>query len=300
MSGKPTAGTYRLDGMLQGPLPADPELIDDIRAWTKSAEAAGLHFHLSLDGGAFSLVADSAPQKTSRLKGNDLGGALAQGLDALLDLIPQPASAAAFSTVRSEEFRDGSAVQTLYAIGMDGRIAAERRTVDAVTAAAPQEITPASLRRAVFPAVIGLLLLLFVSTFFIDYRKTFLRARDRLAPLSKDELVLARQFSGDFITFEISEVDNRKGALVFHLARGAAWEGAMQAKPGDAAEGDWTEFSTLLAIHNGRFRIELYDKERKLLASREIDTRELLTKDSMDVAIVVNPEERITYAVLRP
>ncbi|QTN31958.1 hypothetical protein HZ994_06320 [Akkermansiaceae bacterium] len=300
MNAKPTAGTYRLDGMLQAPLPQDERMIADIRAWVKSAGDAGLLFHLGIEGGSFSLVADPTPRKTSGLKGSELGAALSEGINALLELIPQAAVSAAFSTVRSEEFRAGSAVQSLYAIGMDGRVAVERRTVEAATEDAPPEITPASLRRAFFPAAIGLLLLLFVSTFFIDYRKTFLSARDRLAPLSKEELILQRGFSGDYITFRLVAVDNGKNALVFHLARGSAWEVAMQAKPGDAAQGDWKEFSTLMAIHSGRFRIELYGKEKQLLGSREIDTRELLMEESMEVAVFVKSEQRIASAVLRP
>lgn len=299
-AGKPMAGTFRLDGMLQGPLPPDQETVDDILRWVKSAEAGGIHFHLSMDGGSYSLVADSAHQRTSRLKGADLGTALSDGLNALLEFLPPSGRTGSFSTVRSEEFRDGIAVQTLYPIGMDGRVSPERRTVDAPTSAAPPEIDPVSLRRAIFPAIIALLLILFVSTFFIDYRKLFSNARDRLVPLSKEELVVSQEFAGDYLVFDLAEVDNKKSALVFHLARGADWKRAMESKPADASAADWTEFATLLAIHRGRFRIELYDKERKLIGTREIDTRELLENESMDIAIVVKSSQRIARAVLRP
>ena len=72
VNGAPLAGTYRLDGMFQGPLGPDGPAETDLIAWTAATKARGLHFHLSLEGNSFSIVADPAVGKTSALPAVDL------------------------------------------------------------------------------------------------------------------------------------------------------------------------------------------------------------------------------------
>lgn len=298
MSAAPQSGTYRLDGMLQGPLAAGED--HGLRAWADSAKAAGLIFHLRVEGGTFSFVADPVVRKSSGLKGGDLEEVMAAGLNALLELLPPHQRSGCFSTLRSEEFLPGTAVQTLYPVGPDGRIHPEQRTADIDTAAAAPEITPASLRRAVLPALVALLLVLFVSTFFIDYRRLFSDARERLAPLKKEELVVRLETGGDYLAFELKEVDAKRNTLIFALSRGSGWDAAMAASPADAAASGWKEYTTLLALRQGRLRIGLHDKEGKLLVTREVDVRALMEKESIEVAVVAHPEERIASVVLLP
>lgn len=297
MNGKPQAGTYRLDGMLQGPLAAEE---NELRAWADSAKAAGLLFHLRVEGGAFSFVADPAVRKSSGRKGGDLESVMTAGLNALLELLPPPQRTACFSTLRSEEFLPGAAVQTLYAVGPDGRIHSEQRTADIETAEAVPEITPASLRRAALPALVVLLLVLFVSTFFIDYRRLFSDARDRLVPLKKEEIVVRMETGGDFLAFELKAVDTKRNTLVFVLSRGSGWDAAMATSPAEATAAGWKEYTTLLAIRQGRLRITLTDKDAKPLVTREIDVRGLLENDRIEIAVIARPEERIASAVLQP
>ena len=299
MSATPQAGTYRLDGMLQGPMAAGGD--HALRAWADSAKAAGLLFHLRVEGGAFSFVADPVVRKSSGLKGGDLENVMAAALNALLELLPPPQRTGCFSTLRSEEFRPATAVQTLYPVGPDGRIHPEQRTADIDTAVAPPEITPASLRRAVLPALVALLLVLFVSTFFIDYRRLFSDARERLAPLKKEELVVRLDTGGiDCLAFELLKVDAKRNALVFKLSRGSDWDFAMTASPADATAWGWKEYTTLLAIRQGRLRVGLHDKEGKLLATREIEIRGLMESESIEIAVVARPEERIATVSLFP
>ena len=52
----PVAGTFRLDGMIEGPLPGDRDTIEDINTWLAAAKADGLHFHFGMDGPNFSIV----------------------------------------------------------------------------------------------------------------------------------------------------------------------------------------------------------------------------------------------------
>lgn len=298
MNELPTNGTFRLDGMLQGSFPGDADTASDVQAWVGFAKAVGLFFHLRVEGGNYSLVADAAVRKISSLKGEDVESVIVDKLQALLDLLPPEMRSRSFSTIRSEEFREGTAVQTIYTVGRDGQISSEQRVVDIETAAAEPEITPASLRRAFLPTLVVITLTLFVSTFFIDYRRLITDARDRIMPLKEEELSLTQELAENYITFELNKLDHKKNILFFSLERGAKWEAAMESKPADSMEMDWKEFNTLMAIQKGRCRITFLDKKGKPLASREIDVRGLQEKKKIEVRVAYNSDERISKAVL--
>ncbi len=298
MNDLPAAGTFRLDGMLQGSFPSDEDKVGDFQACVDSAKASGFILHLRVEGGSYSLMADAAVRKISSLKGGDMESIIVDKLQALLDILPAELRARSFSTIRSEEFRQGTAVQTIYTVGRDGRISSEQRVVDVDTADAEPEMTPASLRRGILPAFVLILLTLFASSFFIDYHRLFTDARDRIAPLKKEELSVNQELAEDFINFELTEVVRKKSALIFTLKRGAKWEAAMAVKPAVAMELEWREFNTLMAIRQGRCRITLLDKEAKPILSREIDVRGLQEKESIEVALVADSDVRISAAVL--
>ena len=299
MSQKPVAGTYRLDGMLQGPLPPGSPVVDDMKAWVVSAKENGLRFHPSVDGGSFSLLADPAVQKTSGITKGDLEDLMVDALDAFLTLLPEGARTSVYSTVRSEEFRPGTGVQTLYAVGPDGKIASEQRLVDVDTEDAPPEITPASIRRSLLPGLVVLLLGLFISSFFIDYRKLFGEARDRVVPLAKEEVVIDQSPLGKIVEVELTGVDNKRKVLLLRLKRGADWEEAMASLPGDNAA-DWGTFLARKAVHRGRLQAELFDKDGKLLSSGEIRIDGLRETKVIEVAVVARLDGRLARVVVRP
>ena len=298
MSELPTAGTFRLDGMLQGSFPPDPDTVAEFEAWASSTKASGVIFHLRVEGSSYSLVTDVSVRKTSSLKGADLESVIVAKLQALLDILPPELRVRSFSTIRSEEFRQDSALQTIYTVGRDGQLKSEQRVVDTDTAKAEPEMTPASISRGLLSAVVLILLSLFVSSFFIDYRRLFTDARDRIAPLKKEELSVNQELARDFISFELTEVVRKKSALIFTLERGTKWDAAMQVTPAAAMELGWQEFMTLMAIQQGRCRITLLDKDGSPILSREIDIRGLQEQDNIEVGIVAKSSERISSAVL--
>ena len=299
MTDKPVAGTFRLDGMLQGPLPAEHQAGADMQAWVESAKANGLHFHLSFDGSNYSLVAAPSVQRVTKLKDQDLEKLLSDGLNALLSLLPESEAANSFSTIRSEEFRPGSALQTLYAVGPGGTISSEQREVDIDTETPPPEITPASLRRSALPIAFVLLLALLISFLFIDYRELFSSARDRLVNLEKDEVTIQQDLLGDYLEIELSGVDNKHDALIFVIKRGPKWEEAISSTPNESAS-NWPDFATQLAIHQRRLRVELFDKDDKLLLSGELNISPLHKKKSAEVAVIAKFKGRLAKIVVRP
>jgi hypothetical protein len=298
MSDLPKPGTFRLDGMMQGPLPADAAA--DLTAWAASAKSNGLLLHLRIEGGSYSLVADPAVRATTSVKGGDLETLITRNLQHLLDLLPPEYRTRAFSTLRSEEFRPDTAVQTLYTIAHDGTVRAEQREVEIETGTAPPEVTAASLRRIALPGLVALLLVLFISTFFIDYRSLFGEARDRIVPLKAEEIVVRQEIQNTLVTFELTELDRAKNTLRFRLTRGPGWADAMALTPAQATAGNWPTFTSLLALHQGRCRITLANKKGEPLVVREIDIHGLQDKPSIEVTLVANPRDRIATATLRP
>lgn len=299
VNGAPLAGTYRLDGMLQGPLgpagPADSDLI----AWTAAAKSEGLHFHLALEGNSFSIVADPAVRKTSALPAADLSAHLAAALGNLVCLLPESSRPGAFSTVRSEEFRPGSAVQTVYVIRPSGTVAAEQRVVETATTPAPPEITARSLRRAVLPALLALIAGLFASSFFIDYSKLFADARDQVAPLAIEEITLDTTALGGCVEAEITGIVPGRDTLKLRLKRGPRWSEAVQSTPAGSST-DWAVFLARQAVHQRRLRVDFLDKDGMPVGSAEISLESLHQRDDVEVAVVARLAERLAKVVVRP
>lgn len=121
MNSPPVAGTFRLDGMLQGPTPGEERVADQMRDGVDRTAADGLTFHLAFEGGNYSMVADPTVQRWSR---DDLspGESLRKALDQFLELLAPDERSRAFSTIRCEEFLPGRALQSVFQISRDGKI----------------------------------------------------------------------------------------------------------------------------------------------------------------------------------
>src|SRR5215207_4149771 len=119
----PRAGTFMLDGLVQGPVPPGA---DALERWVAQAAQASLRLSLEIDGSRFSLLADNTAMPTARTGKDGLAAAMTHALEALLALYPG-GRATLYSTLRSREFRPGAEVQTLYAINGDGTVTAQSR-----------------------------------------------------------------------------------------------------------------------------------------------------------------------------
>lgn len=124
-------GRFRLEGLIEGPCPADDEVMAALRGWEETTRRAGLDFALELEAGRFSLLGTT----DRRLRSDESGGVLErrvhEAAGAFLELLPLPWRARAFSTLRSIRFEDEARVETVYALGEDGRLAAESREREA-------------------------------------------------------------------------------------------------------------------------------------------------------------------------
>ncbi len=138
-----TSGTFRIEGMLQGPMPNDGgECQSKINAWMAAAKQKGLAFSLDGTGGQFSLLAENRTMRSSTLAdGGGVSASLKVIFEKALECFPVQDRMGLFSTLRSIEYRPGSEVQSIYAVVPPGSIDFQERVLDADTAVPAPELT---------------------------------------------------------------------------------------------------------------------------------------------------------------
>jgi hypothetical protein len=322
-------GTIVLDGLIQGKLPPGDDGPVSLREWTQAARRLGLNFNLEVEGSTFNLLPDNQPVEVEAL-GPGGADALADLLQELLDHYPPGQAHMVMSTVRSREYRQNTEVQTLYAVGPDGRIHTRQNLAPTKTTPPPPKLTT---RDRVKLALIGLAVALGVfgiSAIFIDYRGM---ARDAIdhAPWFESSTVQvdASRFDG---LFKIEKVavghDRQKGQLVVTLRRAesfprtdaqleSAWQkAAMATRRGDAATSmpdrsatsmpdraaasmpDGASRVALDTIARGYVHCELFDRDGKIITTTEERISDLRDKDTCDVALPISYNPRLTRVVI--
>jgi len=190
-------GTFRLDGLIEGPMFSEEDE-GLIHAFVQEARKHGMRFHVSTDGGRFSVLPDAAPVRL------EAGAASADALVAarlerwLADYLPEE-RARLMSTLRSVEYVPGKEKQTLYGIHPGGKVTVDQRVVDAETAApaSPGDwraaVKPALLAAAAFGIIVG------VSAFFVPYGDILAKAWRSVRPYDLRTLALEAGTYGEFL-----------------------------------------------------------------------------------------------------
>ena len=112
------------------------------------------------------------------------------------------------------------AIQTLFALGPDGTITSEQRTVPVVTKNDHSRKFVDRLRKAAWPAMMVITLGVLISFLFVDCRGLLAVATGRGAPLAIENITLNQSALGDWIQVELTGADRGNNALWFRLKRG--------------------------------------------------------------------------------
>jgi hypothetical protein len=169
MSDRKVEGTFRLDGLLEGPLFTE----DDesyLHQFVEQTRQDSIRFSLSLQANRFSLLADQQVQiRPKRVPSIDI--LVTRHLDRLLRNYSLNEHQQVMSTVRSADISPGQETHTLYAIDAAGRIRTEQRTVacQTVTRAAPLTRRQLIVYGVVTVSII--ILVLGVSVRFVPYKE---------------------------------------------------------------------------------------------------------------------------------
>ncbi|MCG3180512.1 MAG: hypothetical protein BIFFINMI_02874 [Phycisphaerae bacterium] len=293
-----TEGTIVLDGLLQGPVPTEPDGEGHLRDWVARAQARGLVWLLEIDGGSFSLLADKAPVEIERL-GSNPANVIADALEELVKLFSPPQRLKLTSTIRSQEFQPGLAIQTLYAVGPDGAIHTRDRTIDCQTTAPPQRLSTAQLWRRVAIGAGVAVVLLGVSAIFVPYGTIIRNITERLRHFDPEEVEVQPGPAGQYFTVENRE---KRGAgdgrieLVLTLKRTEAYLSAVRVAATQPEQADLSleQRMALEAVVRGYLTCEMFDKEGNYLGSAYVRIAGLRDKETIEVAILLPEKTRPT------
>ena len=280
----PQAGTFLVDGLLEGPASAAPDTQAKLANWVAVARKAGFPFSLEMEGDGFSLLGD-ARARPLPAPGADPSEPLRHLLQQLVDAFPPEARPRLFSTVRSIEYGDDLETQTIYALSPAGAIEPRQRVVDAITAKAP---TPLATKDKIRLGLFGLLVLgvLFaLSSLFIDWGSQFQALGNKLGPF--DGQAVERD-AGPFSPYlAIQGLEARGSQLQITLARTdilpkSAAEAEQQMQLGS---GGLVQREALRALAAGYLRVQLFAKDGAHLGTTVVYVGELRTKETTEVTV---------------
>ena len=296
-----TEGTVVLDGLVEGRLGPLPDTEKRLRAWVRAAAGAKLPFTLEIDGGSFSVLADNTPIDVEALAFKP-ARTVAEALDELVKVFPTGHRAAVLSTVRSMEYRANIEIQTVYAVGPDGEIHTQERTVEAVTKAPPKPLTRKEKIRLGVTGLIFALLIFAVSSIFIDYRGLFRSVAETVTPYDTEAMKVETGGFGEYFTVEGKKVVSHRGvsSLRLTLKRTKAFprtDAALKAALAKSPD-SLSKRLTVEALARGYVRCESFDKDGKFIAFTTRRITDLRTKETVDVDVPLPAKGRPTRVVI--
>jgi hypothetical protein len=198
-------GTFHLDGLIEGPLFSD----DDeqiIRRFIQEARTNGITFHLSIDGGRFSILPDTQPIKLPAAAVS-ADSTISTCIENWLANYSPPEHSQLMSTLRSVEYLPNRERQTLYAIHPAGTVSVEQRTVETETIApAPPLDKKAILKNAAF-FLMTLCVIIAISAIFVPYRDILGRFWQNVKPYNAEQLQINADTYADFFSIDTAEYD---------------------------------------------------------------------------------------------
>lgn len=261
-------GTIIVEGLIEGRVPPQPKAADRLKEWAEAGLGKAIRVNMQVDGGRFSAMPDNAPVRAAAM-GEHPEDSIAESIEELLRLFPGSERAAVFSTLRSREYKPDKEVQTMYPVGPDGRVAVHQQSVAAKTEAAP---TPLNAKQFAVRAVVGLAVagaVLFVSSYWVDYRKLFRQASG--AP-QVDKIVISVEPIGMYVTLDGRALNDAGDGLVLTLKRTAGFplnDAALDAEAARTATQPAAVRSRLMidALARGYLRAEMFDGDGRYMGA---------------------------------
>jgi hypothetical protein len=277
-------GQFRLDGLLEGPLPDTPEVESQLRRWVESADSNGLQFHLDVDGGRFSLLPSSEDIPAKNL-GENPSEMLCEALERLAEFFPPPCRRELTSTLRSIEYRPGTEVQTIYLLQPDGCVQPRQRQIEAETVAPPDG---SELRNRLLLGLIGLLALLVIlgiSALFVDYPALLGDLFRNLRPLDPTKVEVQCPSFERFVEIVDKKPAPGRRSMVVTLRRTEEFptrqediDRAMQ-----QADGRVHQELSVVAMARGYVRCELFDREGQFIGFVQCRIKSLRYRSTAEI-----------------
>ncbi|MBW8015373.1 MAG: hypothetical protein FVQ82_04240 [Planctomycetes bacterium] len=287
MAEKKLEGTFCLDGLIEGPVfSGDDEQI--IRQFINEARKNGITFHLSIDGGRFSILPGTEPVKLPA-PAVSADSIIIDCVDKWLGNYSPSESNRLMSTLRSVEYLPNLEKQTLYGIGPAGKTTVEQRTVDADTVAPVPPPDRKVIIKTAAMALFAFCVIIAISTIFIPYRSIFGRLWQSVRPYRAEELIFDAHLYADFFNVDKAEFDKETQLIKITCTTlndfprtdeqlHNAWKNT---------EGSLLARLALESLARGYVLCEFFDSENKFIAHRQC-------------RLIRDPEDNDKFSILIP
>ena len=293
------AGTYYIDGIVEGPIPGIPGVAEKIEEWVRFAASAHLRFSLETDGNSFSLLAENTPASSSAV-GSGPEQHVTQLLEQLLKAFPPGDRGKLFSTLRSVEYGSGKETQAVYTIGPGGEVDVRSRTIGAETVARTE---PQTARQRVRAGIIGgVAALLIVGTAVVLFRDNLSGLYHRMLPLDPAGVVLDAEAYEEFFTVKVEGPGSGGRFMVLELSRAEKFpenDDALQDLYDKARQGTLGRRLAVEALGRGYVRCEYFDVKNEFVGAADLRVAGLRSKKTVKEPIPMPPRTRPARIALR-
>jgi hypothetical protein len=287
-------GTYRLDGLVEGPLPDQPGSQQRLAEWARKSKPTGAAFDVQIDHGGFSALASERVLEIAS-QPQPIEDIVTETLDDLLNLFPPSQRGRLLSTVRSLEYRPNEEGQTLYAVGPNGRIVTEQRSVEATTTAPPEPATPRDIVKLAAITLLILALGFGISSFFVDYHAIWRDFVRQATPLSADSLAIEYDSFLPYFTVEETLIEGGNRRVVLTLKRTGLYPSHPGRIPPEVIDQlDLPNRLALEAVARGRIQAEWFDEKDHCIAYTTVRIADLALDESIKVAVDIPRQTRPT------
>jgi hypothetical protein len=216
--------TYRLEGLIQGPLPPGPEGRVVIEKLAADFNRNGLRLTSLFDDCQFTLTAENVTRDTEEIHPLEVDLMVHHALEKLLGAYPQELRMQIFSTLRSREYRPNLEVQSIYLVIFPGQVKVERREVTAEVEPRPAPLS-AKNQFGYLVAAVGILALLgWASTSLVEYRDLGEKKLSTLRGTRLEDLRVDDKSLIDFVRVVDADLEKPPASfIVLTLRKGTKW-----------------------------------------------------------------------------
>lgn len=267
---KPVQGTYRIEGLIEGTLTGD-EQEERIRRWAEKCQVRGFTFYVTVEGNAFSLLADETP-KSNPSPTIPADSSLRELLEELTSACTPSNAGELFSTLRSVEYQEGTALQTVYGIDNTGSLQVQQRAVPAQTAPAPVRASWRDRLPLIGGAVALVVALFLISLLFVPYGRVTDALGRALTPVKLETVSVHPGPFAEHATPNGLTRAPRSELVILHLKPASSFPVTPE-----QAQAQWTrqtkltEKLTLEALARRRIRCEFRNAENQWIGVQTCD-----------------------------
>ena len=274
-------GIITIDGMIEGKMTLTQDLVGKLQEWINFSSSLDFEFSLEMGSNSFNILAEKKQISVKKF-GPDPAKKIMDTISELISVIPEEYKSRLFSTLRTIEYEPGLEIQTIYAILPDGKIECQTRTIKAKTTSFSHPVFRKHMR-PVITGVIVSLVLLFASSFFVNYSQLIKDFGNSLSSVKTDSIKINNELFSSFFFCEQIQWDEGREQIVLVLKRTDSFFTAISNLK--LSENENLEKNLIIeSITKGYIRCEIFNSEQIFLGFSFLRIKDLWQRDSIEAA----------------